>query len=96
MTQSTAEYIAANNNDVYKKSLDWDPVDSHMVVLNKNTGLIESINTAIGEMKADGTLAVLTRKNIDAVLNYDFLGMQSRIEAFCEKYAIAGNSRYTL
>lgn len=69
MCQSTAEYIAATNSDVSIRSLHWDDFNFEMAMLDKNAALLDSINTAISAMKADGTLETLTSNNIDALIN---------------------------
>lgn len=69
MNQSTAKYIAARNSDVSIRSLQWDALDFQMAVLEKNARLLNEINTAIANMKSDGTLAALTKTHIDSVLN---------------------------
>jgi polar amino acid transport system substrate-binding protein len=69
MNQSTAKYIASNNSDVSIRSLHWEAFDFQMAVLEKKASLLTVINTAIADMKADGTLAKLTKDNIDSVLN---------------------------
>lgn len=69
INKSTGKYIAARNSDVSIRSLHWEAFDFQMAVLEKNTGLLKEIDTAIAGMKSDGTLAALTKTHIDSVLN---------------------------
>lgn len=57
------DYFQKTKNDNLKIAVKADEtVGSHFTVLKDETALVEQINKALGEMKADGTLEKISRK----------------------------------